>query len=226
MASEDPGLFATLYTNRALRRFKPDPVPDEILFQLFDAAIRAPSGQNAQDWRFILIADAAVKAQLQVWAKEGWQRGEPELSAHPEQIDDLPRGQRLTFRSVEYLVAHFADVPAVIAVLGAKGLHSSPGGSIFPAIQNLMLAARALGLGSSIFNLAMSAGGDKLNALLAIPQDHELLCLIPVGYPVDRPGPVRRTPVKAVVYGERFGEPWPFAEAQPDEGWGERWLDG
>ncbi|MBK8558491.1 nitroreductase family protein [Candidatus Amarobacter glycogenicus] len=62
--SSDPGLFQTIYTTRALRRFKPDAVPDAVLFQLFDAAIRASSGQNAQDWRFIIIRDAQVKRQL------------------------------------------------------------------------------------------------------------------------------------------------------------------
>ena len=72
MAAEgDPGLFESIYSMRALRRFRPDPIPDEVLFQLFDAAIRAPSGQNAQDWRFIVITDPAVKAKMQGWAEAG-----------------------------------------------------------------------------------------------------------------------------------------------------------
>lgn len=67
------GLFEAIYTTRALRRFKPDPVPEEILFQLFDAAIRAPSSQNAQDWRFVIITEPAIKRRMQTWAEEGWQ---------------------------------------------------------------------------------------------------------------------------------------------------------
>ncbi len=222
-ADGDPGLFETIYAMRALRRFRPDPIPDEMLFQLFDAAIRAPSGQNAQDWRFIVITDPAVKAKMQGWAEEGWRRYQPELSENPERIDGLPRTQRLTLRSVEHLVAHLHEAPAIIAVLGLKGRHSTPGGSTFPAVQNLMLAARGLGLGASVFNLPMR-GSDELLALLDIPDTNQLYCLLPIGYPTDRFGPVRRKPVRAVVYRERFGEAWPFAEAQPDTGWQDRWL--
>src|SRR5690606_19553673 len=95
-AESDPGLFSTIYTARALRRFRSDPIPDEELFQLFDAAIRAPSGQNRQDWRFIVIRDAEVKARLQEWAIEGWQRYQPEYAMDPSAIDDLPRTRRLS----------------------------------------------------------------------------------------------------------------------------------
>ena len=204
-AAGDPGLFETIYSMRALRRFRPDPIPDEVLFQLFDAAIRAPSGQNAQDWRFIVITDPAVKAKMQGWAEEGWRRYQPEFSAHPDKIDDLPRTERLTLRSVEHLVAHLGEAPAIIAVLGLKGRHSTPGGSTFPAVQNLMLSARGLGLGCSVFNLPMR-GGAELHELLDIPENNQLYCLLPIGYPTDRQGPVRRKPVRAVVYRERFGE--------------------
>ncbi len=224
-ADGDPGLFESIYSMRALRRFRPDPIPDEVLFQLFDAAIRAPSGQNAQDWRFIVITDPAVKAKMQGWAEIGWSRYQPEFSAHPEKIDDLPRTQRLTLRSVQHLVENLHEAPAIIAVLGLKGRHSTPGGSTFPAVQNLMLSARALGLGGSVFNLPMR-GGDELLEMLDIPENNQLYCLLPIGYPTDRFGPVNRKPVKAVVYRERFGERWPFAEEQPDEGWQARWLGG
>ena len=96
-------------------------------------------------------------------------------------------------------------------------------GSVIPAVQNLLLAARALGLGGSITNFAR-AHEEELRALLGIPDTNQIYCLIPLGYPVDRPGPVRRRPVKRVVYLDRWEQPWPFAEAQPDEGWQARWL--
>ena len=95
---QDPGLFATLYTSRALRRFKPDPVPDEVLFQVMDAAIRAPSGQNAQDWRFILVRDAELKARMQTWSQTPWERYSARYAEHPELLDELPRSQRLSLR--------------------------------------------------------------------------------------------------------------------------------
>lgn len=223
MTDNDPGLFGTIYSTRALRRFKPDPIPEEVLFQVLDAAIRASSGQNAQDWRFIVITDAAVKAKMQAWALEGWTRYAGRYGGD-EEIAKLPRSQRLSLLSVRDLSHNLAKVPAVIAVLGMKGRHSTPGGSSFPAVQNLQLAARALGLGSSIFNLPMGHP-DELYEMLSIPENNQLYCLLPMGYPTDRQGPVKRKPVADVVYWERFGERWAFAEKQPAEGWQARWLD-
>lgn len=111
----------------------------------------------------------------------------------------------------------------MICVTGLRGRHGTPGGSIFPAVQNLLLAARGLGLGGSIFNFPLRRG-DEVRDLLGIPDSNELHCLVPLGYPEDRHGPVRRKPVRKVVYAERFGEEWPFAVDQPEAGWGDRWT--
>lgn len=219
----DPGLFETLYTARALRRFKRDPIPEDVLFQLFDAAIRAPSGQNAQDWRFVIIRDPAVKSQMQQWSQAPWQRYIARYSDRPEAIDELPRSQRLSLRSVEHLVHHLAQCPAVIAVLGLKGRHGTPGGSAFPAVQNLLLAARALGLGGSVFNFPLSHEAE-LRELLRIPDTNQIYCLLPIGYPTDRQGPVRRKPVGDVVYLDTFAQAWPFAKQQSADGWQSRWI--
>lgn len=218
--TNDPGLFETMYTTRALRRFKPDPVPDEVLFQLFDAAIRASSGQNAQDWRWIIIRSAAIKQQLREWALEGWARYSARYGS-PEEIAALPRNQRLSLHSVRDLAHSLDEVPVIVAVLGLKGRHSTPGGSTFPAVQNFQLAARALGLGSSVFNLPIR---DRLYEMLGIPESNQLYCLIPLGYPTDKQGPLNRKPVKAVVFDEQHGAPWAFAEAQPESGWQDRWI--
>lgn len=224
LPESDPGLFRNMYTARALRRFKPDPIPDEVLFQIFDAAIRAPSGQNVQDWRFIVITDGGVKAKLQEWAQESWKRYQPKFAANPELMDELPRTPRLSLRSVEHLVNNVGTAPAVICVMGQRGRHSTPGGSIFPAVQNLLLSARALGLGGSIFNLPLSHR-DELVEMLKIPEDREIYCLLPIGYPTDKPGPVKRKPVKDVVFMDTWENAWEFAEAQPDEGWTARWTE-
>jgi nitroreductase len=218
-----PGLFETLYTTRALRRFKPDPVPDEVLFQILDAAIRAPSGQNAQDWRFVIVRDKDVLARMEAWSRTPWERYLARFGGDPAAIDALPRSQRLSLRSVEHLVHNLAGCPVVILVLGLKGRHGTPGGSTFPAVQNLLLSARALGLGGSVFNFPLSHEAE-LRELLAIPENNQIYCVLPIGYPTDRPGPVKRKPVKDVVFLEKFGARWPFAEAQPDEGWQSRWL--
>ncbi len=219
----DQPLFATLYTARALRRFKTDPIPDDVLFQLFDAAIRAPSGQNAQDWRFLIVRDANAKQRMQDWSQAPWQRYIARYADRPAAIDELPRSQRLSLRSVEHLVHHLAQCPVIIVVLGLKGRHGTPGGSAFPAVQNLLLAARALGLGGSVFNFPLSHE-DELREMLKIPANNQIYCLLPIGYPTDRPGPVRRKPVGDVVYQDTFGQAWPFAKQQPAEGWQNRWL--
>jgi len=220
----DPGLFETLYTSRALRRFKPDPVPEEVAFQLVDAAIRAPTGHNRQDWRFVLVTDPGAKAKMQEWAERAWQlafgRDYPTLKS----IDALPRTARLSIRGVYDLAHDLATVPLIVVICGLKDAHSSPGGSHFPAAQNMLLAARALGLGGSIFNLPM-VGGKELYELLGIPESNEIYCVVPIGYPTDRPGPLYRKPVRKVAYRERFGRPWPFAAEQPDEGWTDKWIN-
>ena len=218
----DPGLFATMYSARALRRFKPDPVPDDVLFQLMDAAIRAPSGQNAQDWRFILVRDHEHKRKMQAWAEIPWHRYR-ERFATAEEMDALPKSQRLSLRSVEHLVHHLAQAPVIIVVLGLQGRHSTPGGSTFPAVQNLLLAARGMGLSGSVFNFPLSRE-DALRDMLRIPDNNAVYCVVPLGYPTDRHGPLGRKPVRQVVYDGRFGACWSFAESQPDTGWQDRWL--
>ena len=213
-------VFEAIYTSRALRRFKPDPVPEDVVFRLIDAAIRAPTGHNSQDWRFVVVTDAGAKQRMQEWSERAWTLAFPQY-ATDEAIDALPRTQRLSIRSVKDLAHSLASVPLIVVVCGLRGKHSSPGGSHFPAVQNMLLAARALGLGGSIFNLPM-VGGDGMYELLGIPESNEIYCCVPIGYPTDNPGPLSRKPVKKVAFLERFGEGWPFAEQQPDQGWGPR----
>jgi len=218
----DPGLFRTLYTSRALRRFKPDPIPEDVAFQLVDAAIRAPTGHNRQDWRFVLVTSDEPKRKMQQWSQRAWEMAFGREYPTLESIDALPRTARLSIRGVHDLAHNLATVPLIVVICGLKDAHSSPGGSHFPAAQNMLLAARAFGLGGSIFNLPM-VGGGELYELLGIPESNEIYCCVPIGYPTDKPGPLTRKPVKRVAYLERFGEQWPFAVEQPDEGWGSKW---
>lgn len=221
--SDAIGLFEAIYTTRALRRLKPDPVPEDVLFQLLDAAIRAPSGQNAQDWRFILITEPELKQKMQRWSEEGWSHYQARFGDEPGAIDRLPRTQRLSLRSIEHLAHHLGDAPAIVAVCGRKGRHSTPGGSHFPAVQNLLLAARALGLGASIFNFPL-AHANELTEALGMPEDNQIYCLVPLGYPLDKQGPLWRKPVASVAFWNRWGEQWPFAHEQPESGWQDRWT--
>ena len=219
-----PDLFQTLYTTRSLRRFEDTPVSDAVLFQILDAAIRAPCGQNAQDWRFIIVRDPTVKRRLAHWSRIRWARYQPEFAARPERMDTLPRTERLSLRSVAHLVEHFERVPVLIVVCGLANRHSRPDGSTYPAVQNMLLAARALGLGGCIFNLALGDSAELMQTL-SIPESNEIRCLVPLGYPADRPGPVQRKPLREVVHAERFGAEWAFASQQPDAGWQSKWVD-
>ncbi len=218
----DPGLFETLYTSRALRRFLPDPVPEDVIFQLVDAAIRAPTGHNRQDWRFVVVTDEGARKEMQGWSERAWQMAFGREYPTLESIEALPRTARLSIRGVYDLAHNLASVPVIIVICGLKDAHSSPGGSHFPAAQNMLLAARALGLGGSIFNLPM-VGGKELHELLGIPESNEIYCCVPIGYPIDKPGPLKRKPVKKVAYWNRFGAQWPFATEQPEDGWTSRW---
>ena len=184
-------------------------VSDDVLFQLFDASIRAPSGQNAQDWRFICVRDQEIKDRMHEWAQDPWVRYSRRFADDPDAMDALPRSQRLSLRSVEHLVLNFRHTPVVIVVCGLRGRHSTPGGSAFPAVQNLLLAARALGLSGSIFNFPLSHEAE-FRELLKIPDSNEINCVLPLGYPLDRFGPVRRKPVRDVVFENAFGQRWDF----------------
>jgi nitroreductase len=220
-------VFEALYTSRALRRFKPDPVPEEVIFQLLDAAIRAPTGHNSQDWRFVVVTEPEPKKKMQEWSERAWRLAFPAYQ-EDQAIDALPRTQRLSIKSVKDLAQTLATVPLIIVVCGLRGKHSSPGGSHFPAIQNMLLAARALGLGGSIFNLPMvggpELGGKAMYELLGIPESNEIYACVPLGYPTDKPGPLTRKPVKKVAFRNRWGEEWPFAAEQPDDGWTSRHI--
>ncbi|MCK9485841.1 MAG: nitroreductase family protein [Dehalococcoidia bacterium] len=216
---DETGLFEALYSTRALRRFKPDPVPDEVLFQVIDAAIRAPAGSNQQVWHFLVVRDEAKRkaigeAYWQTWTSYGKQYVDD-----PSAIDRLPRQMRLVVRSTDHLARHIAEVPVHLFVCGP----AQAAGTIYPAVQNALLACRGLGLGSVV--TAFHRGHDAtLKPLLGVPDDVTLHALLPIGYPEDKIGPVGRRPVKKHASLDTYGEPWPFAESQPDEGWHERWV--
>lgn len=222
--SKDPGFFATVYSARALRRFSEKPVEDDVLFQILDTAIRAPSGGNAQDWRFVVLKEQKKKVKMQQWAQEGWNSYQSRFAKTNQEALDLPREKRLPYLAAAHLVEHLAEAPVIIVVTGEKERHQFSGGSTFPAIQNMLLAARAMGLGGSIFNMPMVGHKDDICDLLTIPDNYEVACIVPLGYPTDKHGPLKRKPVSEVVFLDDFGEAWDFAIKQPENGWENRWL--
>lgn len=224
MPDTDPGLFQTIYTTRALRRFKPDPVPDELLYQVIDAGIRGATGGARQIARFIIVRDEAKKRQIGEWYWEVWRQYGKQYVDDPASIDRLARQMRLVVRSTDHLARHLAETPVLLLVAAPKT--DPPGqaaGSLYPAIQNMLLSIRALGLGSVVTTFHRRYEREVCE-LLGIPDTHETAALLPIGFPLDKQGPVRRPlPVARVATLDGWEQPWPYAQEQPPEALLERW---
>ncbi|MEX2081396.1 MAG: nitroreductase family protein, partial [Dehalococcoidia bacterium] len=190
-------------TQRAMRRLKPDPVSDAYIEQLLWAATRAPNGGNVQPWRWLVIKDAETKRALQVIYAAEWGRYAEARrgagAALPGAAGQLSAG--------DYLARHLHEAPVIIIPCGFlldvnTGIAS--GSSIYPAVQNLMLAARGLGLGTVLTTLHRHNEG-AVRALLGIPENAHTAALLPIGWPMGRFGPVSRKPPADVTYWDHWG---------------------
>jgi nitroreductase len=197
-------LYEAIYSLRAMRRLKPDPVPDELIWKVLDAAIRAPSGGNRQPWNFIVVRDDEKKKKIGEWYLDGWRLMYGAAQGAME--GDNPQAR--TLRSADHLANHLADVPVfIIPTVRAAGTAavSGLGSSIFPAVQNLMLAARAEGLGTTLTTLHKTHDAE-VKELLGVPDGVETMCLIPMGWPKGKFGAGPRMPVEQVTYWESWGK--------------------
>jgi nitroreductase len=199
-------VFEAIGTQRAMRRLKDDPVSDEDIWKILDAAIKAPSGGNQQPWNFIVVRDAEVKRKIGEHYLDAWNKTYGAVQS--EEGQDDPR-ETSAYRSAEHLAHHLADAPVLIIATirtgGADRAGPMAGGSIYPAVQNLMLAARALGLGTTLTSLH-KLHEQEVKELLGIPEQVETMALIPVGWPKGRFGAPERMPVEKVVYWEQWGD--------------------
>jgi nitroreductase len=205
-------LLDAIYTTRSMRRFRPDPIPADVLAKLVEAATRAPSGRNAQSWRFLVITDAEVRRQVGALYKEAWDEYSP-----PSRLAAVtdPR-ERRRVESAFYLGAHMADAPALIMVCApveaaaagaaASGATRTAGASIYPAVQNMLLAARAYGIGGCLTTIHLYREA-RVKAVLGIPDDVDTYALVPLGYPTDTFGSLRRKPVNEIAFRDRWGAP-------------------
>jgi nitroreductase len=203
-------LFDAIYNCRAMRRLKPDPVPEETLIKLIDAANQAPSGSNRQGARWVIVRDAEQKAKLAELNRVAVAAYVGPASGRPESLPHQSAEKRVRMlRAVLWQADHLAEIPALIiacyqfdapvdALAAARA-----GGSIWPGIQNLLLAARALGLGAAPTTLGLSNRA-AAKEVLGLPDDMEAFCLIPVGYPMGTFGPVTRLPVAETLRWERW----------------------
>jgi nitroreductase len=197
-------LFEAIGTLRAMRRLKPDPVSDEEVWTILDAAVKAPSGANRQPWNFLVIRDPDTKRKLAEHYLAGWNHHYGPLRALALADPAIARA----YRSAEHLAHHLAEVPVLILATvqrAAIAPGSPPGASIYPAVQNLMLAARALGLGTTLTTLHREREAE-VKALLGIPEGADTMALIPVGWPRGKFGPPPRLPVEQVTHWERWGD--------------------
>ena len=190
-------LGEAIFSLRAIRRLKPDPIPDADIRDILEAAIRAPNGGNAQQWHFIVVKDADLRAEFAPLYHEAWWAKRRDAGIHgPE---DLPRSYHAAMR----LADEIGQVPVLILVCATvKGV--GPMGSVIPAVQNLLLAARALGIGGTITTLHPQVD-ERVHELFGIPSTAQLVYCIPLGYPQGRFGPNQRKPVTEVCSYDHWG---------------------
>ncbi len=204
-------LFEIIHSTRAMRRLKADPVPEELIQQILEAAVAAPNAANRQAWRFLVIKDRAIKEQVQRYYKRAMDESMGQPSRASEPPPGLTREQYDRHSAAAaYLGEHLHDVPVwIVACLdeGSQTPTRRSGASIYPAVQNILLAARALGLGATLTTLHLQYEKET-EAILGLPPGAHSYALIPIGYPMGRFGPVRRVPLAKVVYQDRWGQPY------------------
>jgi nitroreductase len=228
--SPEIGLFEAIYSARSIRRLKPDPVPDELITRILDAAIRAPSGGNSQGWAFVVVRDLDLRHQLGVIYRKASDIAEAVYAARGRPPHLTEQQYERFMASGRHLWNHMGDAPVLLVPCSHRPVLPAPealpphiasswedevayaerirGASIYPAVQNIILACRGLGLGTVVTTNHIRCEGE-VKTLLGIPEDVSTWALMPVGWPIDRFGPLTRRPLHDVVYADRWGGAWP-----------------
>ena len=208
-----PGLFEVMYNTRSMRRLKPDPLPEELVWKVLEAGTQAPSGQNTQPWAFLVVRDRDAK---QFIAKRYFGVMNDRLAASmPSPDDQSPRARSV--RASWHLAEHLGEAPVLLLVCGRrdwpfavpeesrKGLAPPSYGSVLPCVQNILLACRALGLGATLTTLHQLFESD-LHERFDIPDDYGVVAMIPIGYPRGKFGPVRRASASELTHFDRWDQ--------------------
>jgi nitroreductase len=195
--------FDVVLTQRAARSFRPDDVDDATISRILTAATHAPSAENSQPFVFIVVRDAAIRQAIGDLTARIWEGGARALEADrlsPAFLRDVDRGA----------MGGIAGAPVLIVVCGDTRLTypQSMDASVFPAVQNLLLAAHALGLGSTLTTLPV-LGGNELSEPLGLPVDVVPIAVIPLGHLTQPLGPPRRQPLSEKAHLNRYGTPYP-----------------
>ena len=197
-------LTDVMYTCRAMRRLATTEVPEELLLKLIDAANQAPSGSNSQRARWVVVRDPDQKQKLAALNRK---HAEPYIAPNLEK--PASEAQRRMLNAVVWQMDHMHEIPALIVAcfdyqepVDGLGVYRQAG-SVWPGIQNLLLRARSLGLGAAPTTLALR-DQDAVRDVLSLPATFAALCMIPVGYPLGKFGPVSRKPVADIMRFDRW----------------------
>ncbi len=216
---DEIGLLEGLATTRAIRRYTNDPIPDDDLARMLFAATRAPTGSNRQNFRFLVLRDGPraveAKAVLGRSFRAGWSAKVTDdgYRSGSGADDDSPKARMA--RTMQHFVDNFEATPVVVLpCIRRRHQRLVDGASVYPACQNLLLAARALGYGGVMTGWHAPVDGD-LRRLLDIPDDYEIAATIPLGRPAGRHGPVRRRPLPELVFDDGWDRSAPWAVDPP-----------
>ncbi|MFK7914730.1 MAG: nitroreductase family protein [Pseudomonadales bacterium] len=211
-------LFEAMSTQRAVRKLRPDPIPDAVLERVLNAATFAPSGGNHQQWRIVLVRDPTTKQALQDLYLPRWQGYVPGYEEHMKSMPEAERDKSArALAAGTYLAEHLHEAPAIAVFCFNPGIMTITdseqprpsvvgGGSVYPAVQNLLLAARAEGLGCVLTTL-LCMDEPAVRELLALPEAWYTCAHVPLGYPVGKGhGPISRRGLGQMVFQDRWGE--------------------
>jgi nitroreductase len=194
--------FDVVTSQRACREFSDEPVSDEELAQILSAATHAPSAENKQPWEFVVVRDAALRAAIGDLTRRGWEEGGrafSEARISPTMLAEVERGATGGIAAAPVHVVVCADVH--------RGLEVTVDSSIYPAVQNLLLAATALGLGSALTTIT-TLFRTELQELLSLPDHVWPVAVVPIGHPARPLGTPRRDPFEAHTHRDRYGTGW------------------
>ncbi|MFN0090375.1 MAG: nitroreductase family protein [Acidimicrobiales bacterium] len=210
-------LYDALMTTRAMRRFSDDPVSAEVVEAILAAAVQAPSGGNIQPYQFLVVTDPDKRAALGEIYLRSWLRYEPAVAkiTPPAKTPEAARAQARNLAATDHLARSLAAVPVLVLVLVPRismAVTDDEGtmdvgpvhASVYPAVQNLALAARAYGLGT-VLTTVYRVYEDEVRAVCAVPDRYEVAALLPLGRPTGRWGVARRRPAPSITSWNTFG---------------------
>lgn len=198
--SDPAGFFTVTRAQRAHREYTADPVPDDDLRRILEAATWAPSAENSQPWEFVVVRDPDRRAELDELGRRLWRHGGHDASAgrlEPSLLTEVDQA----------IEAGFGAAPVVVVVAGdtSRCRRAALASSIFPAVQNLLLAAGALGYGTALTTLTTYAA-DDVRRIVELPEGIEPVAVVPIGVPARALGPSRRAPVATRAHLDRYGQ--------------------